>query len=216
MSYARNSLQLEGQKFNRWTVLKRYGTQDRKSTWLCKCDCGTLRVVKGYTLKHGMSKSCGCYEKEQKIKRLTTHGMTNSRLYRIWQAMKNRCENKKSADYQYYGARGIKVCSAWKNDFQSFHDWAKKNGYRDNLTIERIDVNGDYEPSNCRWIPPNKQHFNMRNNRMIEFRGKIKTLKEWCNELNLPYNTIHARLNMYKWSVEKAFTTPIRRGKESC
>lgn len=215
MVTAHNALELTGQKFNRWTVLRRAGTEDRKSTWLCKCDCGTVRVVKGYTLKHGYSKSCGCFERELHVKRLTVHGKSNTRLFRIWQAMKTRCYNPNSEDFKWYGGRGIQVCDEWLQDFQNFYKWAIANGYRDDLTIDRIEVNGNYEPKNCRWVSQKVQCSNTRNNLIICFRGQEKTLKEWCDELGLRYGTVHSRLNSYGWSVEKALMTPIK-GSSVC
>lgn len=139
------------------------------------------------------------------------HGKRNTRLYRIWLLMKNRCNNSMSDDYKYWGARGIKVCEAWSNDFMSFWDWSMNNGYSDCLTIDRINVNGNYEPNNCRWIKNEEQASNRRTNHLIEYKGQIKTLKEWSIEYGLNKNTLKDRLKV-GWSVEKALNTTAKRG----
>ena len=143
---------LTGQRFGRLTVLER-----TELKWLCKCDCGNKKIVAGGHLVSGDTKSCGCL----RIK----HGMRNTRLYSIWHGMKERCYNTKHKFYKHYGGRGIKVCEEWKNDFQTFADWALSHGYADNLTIDRIDVNGNYEPSNCQWATNAEQQRNKRNSK---------------------------------------------------
>lgn len=130
--------------------------------------------------------------------------------------MKDRCYNKKCKDYCRYGGRGITVCDEWKDDFRAFYDWCISNGYRDDLSIDRIDVNGNYEPTNCRWTTNKIQCRNRRNNLLLEYKGKVKSLAEWCEELSLDYHLMHNRLNK-NWSVERAFETPkriIKRKKE--
>ena len=191
-----------------------------------------------------------------------SHGLTNSRLYRVWKNIRTRCYNKKSNFYKYYGGKGIILCDEWKNDFKSFHDWAYANGYDENAeymkcTIDRIDLNGYYEPSNCRWVTSKEQARNRTSNRLIEYNGEKLTLIEWAERLNMHYDKLRHRLDVgwnvkdafeiinleprtityngekhtikewakilginknslctrlynYHWSVEKAFTTPIR------
>ena len=206
---------LTGQKFGRLTCIKDAGRSSRKQVlWLCKCDCGKLVIVKSNSLLTGNTKSCGCLAREILIKRNTVHSLSKgkdgkvTRLYRIWRRMKQRCYDKNCSDYKRYGGRGIKVCDEWL-DYRNFYDWAMSNNYKNNLTIERINNDGDYEPDNCKWIPPEAQARNKRSNRYITFRGVTKTLAEWSRILGMEHSLLRYRLD--KWGTEKAFTTPARR-----
>ena len=142
---------LVGVRFGRLIVVSRAESVKRNSRWLCRCDCGNEIVVYGCHLRSGATKSCGCLNNELVSDRFKTHGKTKTRLFRTWQNMRKRCENPKLKSYKNYGGKGVKVCEEWK-DFVSFCDWAVANGYRDNLTIDRINPNGNYEPSNCQWL----------------------------------------------------------------
>lgn len=149
-------IDLSGRKFGRWTVLYYDRTASNGDAyWVCKCTCGAVKSVSGYNLRSNRSTSCGCLVKE--LMRINKpgikHGLTrsNPRLYSIWQGMLNRCRRKKDVCYKAYGGRGISVCKEW-HQFPSFYKWAMANGYTDELTIDRINVDGDYEPANCQWI----------------------------------------------------------------
>lgn len=148
--------------------------------WLCRCKCGNEVVVRGYNLRSGNTKSCGCEQKEKAAARLRTHGGKGTRLYVIWQHMLRRCNSESYLAYRLYGGRGITVCKEW-HEFEAFRDWALRNGYDENLTIDRIDVNGNYEAKNCRWVTQQEQNLNKRNNIRIAFDGEVKTLSEWAN-----------------------------------
>ena len=203
-----NFKDLTGQKFNKLTVLKlnhieKFFRNNRKRFenkyfWLCKCECGNEKVIEGKSIRNGATKSCGCSKKEN-MKIIASknfkHGLKNTRLYRIWQCMKARCYIKNTENYCYYGGRGIIVCDEWKNDFKIFHEWAVNNGYQEDLTIDRIDNNGNYEPLNCRWITAKMQSNNKRNNANLTYQGKTKTAMEWSEIVGISENTILARIN---------------------
>lgn len=194
-------IDLTGQRFNRWVVL----TYEEKSKWLCRCDCGEIKKVNSNHLINGRSKSCGCLSREIASKRISirnkTHGLCvdNSRLYNIWHSMKQRCYYNKNTSYPNYGGRGIGMCDEWKNNFKSFYDWAIESGYQENAkrgqcTIDRIDVNGNYEPSNCRWTTIKEQSRNKRTNHFITCNGQTKTMAEWSEIMGLSHTTIYDRL----------------------
>lgn len=142
-----------------------------------------------------------------------THGKSYTRLYKVWIDMRCRCNYTKGEDFKRYGGRGIKVCDEWLNDFQAFNDWAFANGYNEDApkgecTLDRIDVNGDYCPKNCRFVSSKTQANNRTNNKMITYNGKTHTVAEWAETLNINPSTLSARLNKYKWSIEQALSTP--------
>lgn len=140
---------------------------------------------------------------------LYKHGHCNTRLYKIWQNMRNRCHNSDTPDYKYYGGRGIKICESW-NTYTVFEQWAMGNGYSDILTLDRVDVNGNYCPNNCRWVTRKEQSNNKRNLRIIEYQGKMKTLTQWSEILNIPLATLHRYLKSEK-TLEKAVAKFQRR-----
>lgn len=165
---------LTGHRFGMLTVIKR--AENRRFlcgrtlvSYLCRCDCGEEKNVLASNLLNGHTKSCGCIQKQSRVVTHTKHGSSQHRLYTTWTNIKQRCGNPNSDDYKNYGGRGITVCDEWKNDFQTFYDWAMANGYEDHLTIDRIDVNGNYCPENCRWVTRIVQRHNRRDSNI---RGK--------------------------------------------
>lgn len=162
-----NFKDITGQRFGRLTATEYVGRykNGRQALWRCQCDCGNEVFVPGRSLRAGMTKSCGCFQRESrydKSKAYRKHGMAKTRIYSIWNSMRDRCNNPNCSGYEHYGARGIKVCDEWNKDFCLFYVWAINNGYTDSLTIDRMDVNGDYTPTNCRFVDMSVQQFNKR------------------------------------------------------
>lgn len=179
-----------GEKFNKLTVLEECIERDNNGErkYKCLCDCGNICYVRGGHIRSGHTKSCGCDRIIQ-----PTHRKSNTRLYIIWDYIKQRCYYNKNPNYKNYGERGIKVCDEWLNDFQAFYDWSINNGYRDCLTIDRIDVDGNYEPSNCRWVDNVTQQNNKRNTVYLSCNGKIQSIAQWSRELGIKQSTLYYR-----------------------
>ena len=206
---------LTGKKFGRLLVIERVENNKKQQVqWLCKCDCGNEVKVISKSLTSGNTKSCGCLHREINIKRLTTHGLRNTRLNGIWCGVLQRCYNPKNKAYKNYGGRGITVCQEWQDNFQNFYDWSMSNGYNDDLTIDRIDVNGNYEPSNCRWVTKKEQANNMRSNRLLTYNGETHNMKQWAKIMGINYRALQQRL-FRGWSIEKALTTPLKKRKDN-
>ena len=198
-------LDLTGETINGVCVIEREGLKSGKATWKCECHCGKLFIVRGVDLKHGRTKSCGCNISKSTIKRSTKHGDHGTRIYTTWKGIKARCFNKNEKAYKYYGARGIDMCKEWKNNYLVFKQWAYDNGYDDTLTIDRIDINGNYEPNNCRWVTQKEQNNNTRRTIKITINGLTKSLKEWCGYLDLNYNTIYRKYRLNE-NIEELFS----------
>ena len=182
-----------GNKYGRLTVVSSAGkTKDGRQQFFCVCECGKELVVLGKSLKSGNTKSCGCYRHEAGIVANTTHGMSKTHIYRIWASMKDRCFRPKNTNFQRYGGRGITVCQEWLS-FENFWDWAKNNGYKEGLSIDRINANGNYEPSNCRWITMCEQASNKRSNVFFTFNGETHTMKQWSEITGINYYTMQNR-----------------------
>lgn len=212
-----NFKDLTGQKFGRLTVIKRAENQGHNCMWLCRCDCGNEKIVRGSHLKSGAIKSCGCLSIEE-LQHRAKHHKVNTRLYKIWTDIKKRCYNPKSDNYQNYGGRGITICDEWLSDFMNFYNWAMANGYDENAprgkcTIDRINVNGDYEPSNCRFVDMYVQANNTRKNFYITYNNETHTISEWGRIVDIPMSTLYARLKIYNYSIEETFTKPIKTRK---
>lgn len=156
---ANEFIDLTNEKFDEWTVIKRVENNKNGSTmWLCRCSCGKERIVYGGSLRIGRSKSCGHYYRARGNPK---HGGRWTKLYMVWASMRSRCFTVSNKNYENYGGRGITVCKEW-DDFSVFREWALANGYKQGLSIDRIDNDGNYEPSNCRWATPHEQRINQR------------------------------------------------------
>lgn len=199
---------LSGHTYGKLTVIECVGIRNRYATWKCKCECGEVVEVRGTSLTNGHTTSCGCAQKEKVSRLMKKHGLSGSRLYRIYQHMVGRCVNKNEAGYENYGGRGISVCDEWAQSFKSFSDWALSNGYKDDLTLDRIEVDGNYEPTNCRWVTQKIQANNTRTNRILTYSGESHTMSEWADITGLSYNLIDSRI-FRGWSVERTFTEPV-------
>lgn len=207
-----------GQRFGLLVAIEDSGLRSKKGAvlWRCRCDCGKEALVNSYSLGTGDTRSCGCLQRNTLIERnktttrniptdrYATRGVSRTRLYRIWNDMKQRCQNPRNSGYGNYGGRGIRVCNEWLG-FPAFYNWAHINGYSDSLTIDRIDNDGNYEPANCRWATRAEQSRNTRRNVMI----KGVCLAERCRERGLNYGTVNSRITRLGWSIEKALKTPV-------
>ena len=206
---------LTGMKFGRLTVIER--AIDRIDTkgkrhimWKCLCSCGKTKDISRDSLLSNRVKSCGCLRAEKTKERKFKHGLRNTPLYRTWSNIKTRCYNPKNDTYKYYGEKGVTMCSEWKKDFLNFYMWSLENGYKEGLTIDRINSNGNYEPSNCRWVTATQQQNNKLNNYLIIYKESTHTLAEWSNILNINYKVLYRRIQYLNWSIERAFTTPVK------
>lgn len=200
-----------GQKFGKLKVISELEERAKGGgkQYLCQCDCGNTTIVRSDHLKSGHTTSCGC----NKIM-ITSHKKSQSNLYRRWCKIKERCYNKYCCNYKNYGQRGIKMCNEWRDDFMAFYEWAINNGYYKTLTIDRIDVNGNYEPNNCRWVDMATQQNNRTNTVYITCNGKTQSVMEWCRELNLKPSTVYARVKRGYDSVTCLYGTKWRRFNE--
>ena len=202
-------IDLTGQTFHRLTVMKRAeNTPWGSARFLCKCSCGKEKIIRAYELISGIVKSCGCLNDELcstlAQRTCTIHGMSKTHLHNVWLAMIARCGNKHNAKYKDYGGRGITVCERWYEFLKWYSDMGEPPTNKH--MIERIDNNGNYEPSNCRWATPKEQANNKRNNIVMEYHGKKQTLKQWSEELGINYHTLYSRLTQSRWPVGKVLS----------
>lgn len=187
---------ITGQKFNRLTAIKRDGNDSSGCTaWIFQCDCGRYHKARKKAVTSGQIRSCGkCIT--HKPPNTQTHGMSNTRLYQVWHGMKQRCNPKDINHKSRYSSRGIKVCEDWANSFEKFYQWALMNGYQEGLTIDRINNDGIYEPSNCRWTTTYVQARNRRTNVMVEHNGRILCISDWEKELGYGNDSLGRRYRM--------------------
>jgi hypothetical protein len=214
----RNTLiDIIGQRFGFLTVvsLSHQDTVSKIYYWKCKCDCGNEVTVRGKDLRSGNTKSCGCYRDSSLGDRSRTHGLSRTRIYAIWENMRGRCQCKSKSSYYNYGERGICVCNEWE-DFEVFYKWAQLTGYTENLTIERIDNNGNYCPENCRWATKQEQNKNTRRTVKVKYKGEERTIIALAEEFNLPRKLVYKRVHYLRWSIEEALETPRgeKRGRQ--
>ena len=203
------AVDITGKRFGRLVVLKFDHAEKYRKYYLCKCDCGNTKIVLKGNLLAGYTLSCGCLQKERASKASLLPN-DEARLHRIFGGMKHRCYDEKHNRYPRYGGRGIKICKEWLDNREEFVKWSIENGYAPGLSIDRIDNNGDYSPNNCRWVKKREQGLNMSRNVVISYNGESMPLKEWARKLGIKNTTLHNRLKYLGWSVEKAFTTPVR------
>lgn len=206
---------LIGQKFDRLIIVKRIDNDKwGHSMWLCLCDCGIKTIVQGNHLENGSTKSCGCLQKEL-LSRKTKHGHNRSgkesRTYRVWGDMIQRCTNPNRKGYKNYGGRDITICRRWlkfENFLEDMGEVPKE------LQLDRIDNNKGYYKSNCNWVTSKQNNRNKRNNHLIINDGKTQCIIAWTEELGIKIKTLDSRINKLGWSIEKALTTPVRKIKQ--
>lgn len=192
--------QMINKKFGKWLVLQRTEERDSHGSikYLCKCECGKEKLVDGYSLRSGISKYCiDCKNQKRYGKK------KNKRINIIYNGMKARCYNSNTPEYKNYGGRGIKICDEWLDNYWNFENWAINNGYKNNLSIDRINNDENYEPNNCRWATRIQQQNNTRNNKFIVYKGERKTIAEWSRIIGVSSTCLSYRLK--KWDIEKAF-----------
>jgi hypothetical protein len=204
-----------GTRFGNLTVLRisRKKLYAHGTCWVCRCDCGKVLVCWGSLLRVGRKTQCGCRTSEIISKGRTVHGFSRSKVYRTLKIMIQRCTNPNHGNYRRYGGRGIKVCREWMNHPEKFVLWALANGYQEGLTIDRINNDKSYSPSNCRWVGWVPQARNRSDNHLVTWNGKTRTIAEWSEVTGLKYHTISKRIIKYKWSVEEAMTLPPDRNR---
>lgn len=199
---------LTGKRYGKLVVLEKAKSVNKRTYWMCACDCGNVVLIRSDTLGRNAN-SCGCLKKEQDKKNLDKyiHGKSHGRLSSIWYHIKTRCNDEKSDKFQHYGGRGISVCDTWEKDYLEFEKWALLNGYTKEMTIDRIDVDGDYSPENCRWIPFSQQANNKRNTLWVEYNSQATSLKDAYDQEkpNIGYNTTRKRYHRGERDLNKLF-----------
>lgn len=210
-------MNIAGKKYGRLTAIAPISSKSGIK-WVCQCDCGNVVQVFQSNLLRGTSRSCGCFQKEglaeRNAARKTALGESNTRLYKVWKSMKRRCYGKNYDYYNSYGGRGVSVCEAWQN-YITFRNWALAHGYDESAekgkcTLDRIDVNGNYDPDNCRFITMKEQADNRRTTKHIEYNGEIHNIKEWSDIYSIPSNVLAYRVKA-GWNFKDAISIPVKR-----
>ena len=191
-------IDLTGKRFGRVVVMERSLDKAVRVKWLCRCDCGRKIAIEGGHLRSGLTSSCGCVQKEVAGVLHSVHGESHTRLYSIWRGMKARCKNPNEPAYQFYGGRGITVCTEWES-YEPFANWARNNGYSDELSIDRIDNNANYEQSNCRWANAITQANNTRKNVRVE--NSELTIAEYSRLLGVSKSALYQRRHREKRNI---------------
>ena len=198
-----------GKRFGHLTVTglaNKNNTYPLRRNWMLLCDCGKDVTANTNILTKGQKSTCGtCDLHSQLLAHNKTHGKSKTKLFRVWYGILERCYNNRIMSYKNYGARGISVCKEWRDSYQSFHSWAMVSGYREGLSIDRIDNNGGYEPGNCRWCSKKEQAQNRRSNVFINYMGDSKTISQWESILGFGREIIRSRL-LRGWSVNDALS----------
>lgn len=211
-------IDLTGQRFGRLIAIKNTKTKNKWNTyiWECKCDCGKTILLDSHKLRSGNTKSCGCLfidkAKTMSQTHLQKHGKSNTRIYHVYTEIKARCFNQNNNSYKYYGARGITMCDEWRNDFGLFYDWAIKSGYREGLTIDRIDVNGNYCPENCRFVSMQEQQNNKSSNKIYFYNGEKLNETQLCKKYKINLRTFRGRINR-GMNLQESLEKPIQKRK---
>lgn len=200
---------LTGKRFGKLTVVSKNEIRKRnRICWNCLCDCGKEVIVSSANIGRSV-KSCGCLKIQRTSEIKTVHGKRNTKIYGVWCSMKARCYNENTKSYKDYGAKGICVCEEWKNNFEEFYLWSMEHGYQEGLQIDRINNNGNYEPSNCRWVTRKENMNNTSKNVMLEHEGEVKTLSQWSEIVGTSEKLISARLKK-GWNPEEALFGRVR------
>lgn len=206
-------IDMTGKIFGRLTVIKKdESKKDKRTRWVCQCECGNKVVVRTDTLRSKRTKSCGCLQRDLLVERKPRkiHGKSKERLYTMFHNMHKRCYDKDHISFRNYGGRGIGVSEEWRNDFESFYEWSIKNGYNDNLTIDRINNDNDYSPVNCKFITHKEQQNNRRDNVFVSYEGDTRTISQWSESKGIKYSVLQSRLKA-GWSTKKAIETPVKK-----
>ena len=206
---------LIGNRYGRLVVIAKADPLNGHTRWMCKCDCGKECIVHKSSLLSGNTKSCGCFRVENAKKLYSGVRQNDKQLYSVWAGIKQRCNNRNHKSYHNYGGRGIKMDSEWANNYETFYNWAIQSGYKSGLEIDRIDNDGDYCASNCRFVDRSTQANNKRNVKLYTIDGITKSLPQWCKEYDQEYYVVRQRVYKLGWSMKDALMKPKEKQKHN-